>query len=66
MKLSFLIQVNTLKRVYAKIDTRAADVVVEGGGIINYLTEKDFPVLVEMGLSARFVRLEGKAVLTPS
>ncbi|KAL4588468.1 hypothetical protein LXL04_001359 [Taraxacum kok-saghyz] len=52
--------------LYAKIDTPAADVVVEGGGIINYLTEKDFPVLVEMGLSARFVRLEGKAILTPS
>ncbi|CAH1426241.1 unnamed protein product [Lactuca virosa] len=54
------------EKVYATIDTPAADVVVEGGGIINSLTEKDFPVLVGMGLSARFVRLEGKAILAPS
>ncbi|KVH93490.1 glycinin G3-like [Cynara cardunculus var. scolymus] len=54
------------EKVYAAIDTLGADVVVEGGGIINSLTEKEFPVLVGMNLSARFVRLEGKAMLAPS
>ncbi|GJW41465.1 11S seed storage protein, plant, partial [Tanacetum coccineum] len=53
-------------KVYSPIDTTSADVVVKRGGIINSLTEKDFSVLVEMGLSARFVRLEGKAILSPS
>ncbi|KAJ9538110.1 hypothetical protein OSB04_030843 [Centaurea solstitialis] len=53
-------------KVYAAIDTPAADVVVKGGGIINSVTETEFPVLVGMGLSARFVRLEGKAMLAPS
>ncbi|GKE46374.1 11S seed storage protein, plant, partial [Tanacetum coccineum] len=52
--------------VYSPIDTTSADVVVKRGGIINSLTEKDFSVLVEMGLSARFVRLESKAILSPS
>nr|GEW22482.1 11-S seed storage protein, plant [Tanacetum cinerariifolium] len=41
-------------KVYAPIDTTSADVVVKCDGIINSLTEKDFSVLVEMGLSARF------------
>ncbi|KAI3715708.1 hypothetical protein L6452_22694 [Arctium lappa] len=54
------------EKVYAAIDTPRADVVVKGGGIINSLTEKEFPVLVGMGLSARFVRLKGKAMLAPS
>lgn len=53
-------------KVFAPIDTPAADVVVKGGGIINSLTETDFSVLVSMGLSARFVRLEGKAMLSPT
>ncbi|PWA37825.1 11-S seed storage protein [Artemisia annua] len=54
------------RKVYAPIDTTSADVVVKGGGIINSLTEKDFSVLVKMGLSATFVRLEGKAIFSPS
>ncbi|KAI3715707.1 hypothetical protein L6452_22693 [Arctium lappa] len=54
------------EKVYAAIDTPRVDVVVKGGGIINSLTEKEFPVLVGMGLSARFVRLKGKAMLAPS
>nr|XP_043626534.1 cocosin 1-like [Erigeron canadensis] len=53
-------------KVYAPIGTPEADVVVKGGGIINSLTEMDFPVLVGMGISARFLRLEGKAMLSPS
>lgn len=56
------------EKLYGAIDTPEpeADVVVKGGGIINSLTEKDFPMLVGMGLSARFVRLKGKAILAPS
>ncbi|KAJ9538079.1 hypothetical protein OSB04_030812 [Centaurea solstitialis] len=53
-------------KVYAAIDTPEADVVVKGGGIINSVTETEFPVLAGMGLSAKFVRLEGKAMLAPS
>ncbi|KAI3788942.1 hypothetical protein L2E82_01725 [Cichorium intybus] len=54
------------EKLYAAIDTPTADVVVKGGGIVNSLTEKDFPMLAGMGLSARFIRLQGKAMLAPS
>ncbi|KAL4588467.1 hypothetical protein LXL04_001358 [Taraxacum kok-saghyz] len=54
------------EKLYATIDTPKADVVVKGGGTINSLTGKDFPMVVEMGLSARFVRLECEAILAPS
>ena len=40
--------------------------VVKDRGTINSLTGKDFPMVVEMGLSARFVRLECEAILAPS
>ncbi|KAJ9538080.1 hypothetical protein OSB04_030813 [Centaurea solstitialis] len=53
-------------KAYATIDTPEADVVVKGGGIINSVTETELPALVGMGLSAMFVRLEGKAMFAPS
>ncbi|MFS7985883.1 putative 11-S seed storage protein, plant [Helianthus anomalus] len=52
--------------IYAAIDTPTADVVVKEGGIVNSLTEYKIPVLGKIGLSARFVRLEGNAMLVPS
>ncbi|XP_076947463.1 12S seed storage protein CRD-like [Bidens hawaiensis] len=51
---------------YATIDDQSDAVVVNCGGFVNDLTEKNLPVLSELGLSARFVKLEGNAMLTPS
>ncbi|XP_076919036.1 12S seed storage protein CRD-like [Bidens hawaiensis] len=57
---------NTKGTLYATIDDESDAVVVNCGGFVNVLTEKNLPVLSELGLSARFVKLEGNAMLTPS
>ncbi|KAK9077083.1 hypothetical protein SSX86_005419 [Deinandra increscens subsp. villosa] len=57
---------HTKDKLYATIDDPSGEVVVKGRGFINYLTEKNLRVLGEIGLSARFVKLEGSAMLAPS
>ncbi|GKA95289.1 11S seed storage protein, plant [Tanacetum coccineum] len=54
------------EKLYATIDDPSCDVIVEGGGFVNTLTEKNFPMLGEIGLSAKFVKLYGNAMLAPS
>ncbi|KAF5789623.1 putative 11-S seed storage protein, plant [Helianthus annuus] len=53
-------------KLYASIDDPSSKVKVNSGGTITSLTEKNFPMLGMIGLSARFVKLEGNAVLAPS
>ncbi|XP_076918959.1 13S globulin seed storage protein-like [Bidens hawaiensis] len=57
---------HTKGKLYATIDVPSGAVVVNCGGFVNYLTEKNLPVLNELRLSARFVKLEGNALLAPS
>lgn len=54
------------EKLFATIDDPSCDVIVKGGGIVNTLTEKHFPMLGEIGLSAKLVKLEGNARLVPS
>ncbi|KAK9050345.1 hypothetical protein SSX86_030685 [Deinandra increscens subsp. villosa] len=56
----------TKDKLYATIDDPLGEVVVKGGGVINSLTEKNLSMLGEIDLSAKFVKLEGNAVLAPS
>ncbi|KAF5813820.1 putative rmlC-like cupin domain superfamily, rmlC-like jelly roll protein [Helianthus annuus] len=54
---------HTKGKLYANVeDPSGAAVVVKGGGYINYLTEKKLPMLSEIGLSAKFLKLEGNAM----
>ncbi|KAI7728461.1 hypothetical protein M8C21_030013 [Ambrosia artemisiifolia] len=57
---------HTKNKLYTTIDDPSGAVAVKGGGFINYLTEKKLPMLSEIGLSAKFVKLEGNAMLAPS
>ncbi|KAI7751159.1 hypothetical protein M8C21_024234 [Ambrosia artemisiifolia] len=57
---------HTKDKLYSTIDDPPGTVVVKGGGFINYMTEKKLPMLSEIGLSAKFVKLEGNAMLAPS
>ncbi|KVI01770.1 11-S seed storage protein, plant [Cynara cardunculus var. scolymus] len=55
------------EKLSATIDDPSGDhIILKRGGLINSLTEKNFPTLGEIGLSAKFVRLEGNAMLAPS
>ena len=55
------------EKLYETIDGPSGDhIIVIGGGLINSLTEKNFPMLGEIGLSAKYVKLEGNAMLAPS
>ncbi|KAJ9552337.1 hypothetical protein OSB04_016382 [Centaurea solstitialis] len=55
------------EKLYESIDGPCDDhIIVKGGGLINSLTEKNFSMLREIGLSAKFVKLEGNAMLAPS
>ncbi|KAK9076734.1 hypothetical protein SSX86_005068 [Deinandra increscens subsp. villosa] len=55
-------------KLYATIDGGpTSEVIVKGSGVvIRSITESNFPMLSKIGLSARFVKLEGHAVLAPS
>ncbi|KAL8209400.1 hypothetical protein R6Q57_006132 [Mikania cordata] len=53
-------------KLYASINDPYGEVSVKGGGVVSSLTEKNLPLLGEIGLSVRFVKLEGNAMLAPS
>ncbi|PWA99726.1 11-S seed storage protein, RmlC-like cupin domain, RmlC-like jelly roll fold protein [Artemisia annua] len=55
-----------LETMHATIVTQSADVVVKEAGIINSVTEEKIPMLAGISLSARFVKLEGNAMLAPT
>lgn len=55
-----------LETIYAAIDTLSTDVVVKEAGMMNFVTEEKIPTLGGVGLSARFVKLEGNAMLAPT
>nr|GEV54982.1 ATP-dependent DNA helicase PIF1-like [Tanacetum cinerariifolium] len=48
---------------YATIVTPSADVVAKEAGMVNSVTEEKIPTLGGIGLSARFVKLKGNAIL---
>ncbi|XP_076913806.1 13S globulin seed storage protein-like [Bidens hawaiensis] len=52
--------------LHDNIDHPYGKVMFEGSGTVSTLTEKNFPMLGEIGLSARYVKLEGNALLAPS
>ncbi|GJR84830.1 putative 11-S seed storage protein, plant, partial [Tanacetum coccineum] len=55
-----------LDTIHATIVTPSADVVVKEAGMVNSVTEEKIPTLGGIGLSARFVKLEGNAMLAPT
>ncbi|KAM0036246.1 putative 11-S seed storage protein, plant [Helianthus debilis subsp. tardiflorus] len=57
---------HTKGKLYANFDDLSGKVVVKCGGTVSSLTEKNLLVLSEIGLSAKFVKLEGSAMLAPS
>ncbi|KAL8264838.1 hypothetical protein R6Q59_022968 [Mikania micrantha] len=57
---------HTKGKLYATIDDPTGEIVVKGGGFISFLTEKKLGLIGGVGLSAKFVKLEGGAVLAPS
>ncbi|XP_076931439.1 13S globulin seed storage protein-like [Bidens hawaiensis] len=48
------------------VDHPSGKVIFKGSGTVSTLTEKNFPMLGQIGLSARYVKLEGNALLAPS
>ncbi|MFS7920008.1 putative 11-S seed storage protein, plant [Helianthus anomalus] len=57
---------DTKDKLYTNIEDPSGAVFVKGGGYVNFLLEKKLPMLSEVGLSAKFVKLEGNAMLAPS
>ncbi|KAM0028549.1 putative 11-S seed storage protein, plant [Helianthus debilis subsp. tardiflorus] len=57
---------DTKDKLYANIEDPSGAVVVKGGGYVNFLLEQKLPMLSEVGLSAKFLKLEGNATLAPS
>ncbi|KAJ0683189.1 putative 11-S seed storage protein, plant [Helianthus annuus] len=57
---------HTKGKLYANFDDVSGKVVVKCGGTVSSLTEKNLLVLSEIGLSAKFVKLEGSAMLASS
>ncbi|XP_071704618.1 uncharacterized protein [Rutidosis leptorrhynchoides] len=45
---------------------QSGETFVNEGGIVNFLTKKNIPMLGEIGLSAKFLKLEANAMLAPS
>ncbi|KAI3755214.1 hypothetical protein L1987_55010 [Smallanthus sonchifolius] len=57
---------HTKDKLYATVDDPSGKDVVKGGGFISFLTEKNLALLSDIGLSTKFVKLEGNALLAPS